>query len=255
MSSDLATNRYGSIAAEIYDLDKPYFALPDTAFHLQRFAGFGRPILEPACGSGRTLVPFLQAGLDVTGFDPSQEMLDRCRARCAEAGLFPNLSRQAYEDFAYDRRFGAILIPVGSFTLIDDFAAAMHVLRRFHDHLEPGGLLLLDIQGLAFLPSTARDRRRWTSPDGDLLTLDGERTATDWLRQRSETTYRYERWRGGRLVETQIEVMAQRYWGLDEFRMALEAAGFGDVSVAGGYDRSRGPRRSDRVWTFEAQAS
>lgn len=34
MSSDLTTNRYGSIAAEIYDLDKPYFALPDTAFHL-----------------------------------------------------------------------------------------------------------------------------------------------------------------------------------------------------------------------------
>lgn len=46
--------------------------------------------------------------------------------------------------------------------------------------------------------------------------------------------------------------MAQRYWGLDEFRMALEAAGFGDVSVTGGYDRSRGPRRADRVWTFEA---
>lgn len=252
MSSDLTTNRYGSIAAEIYDLDKPYFALPDTAFHLQRFAGFGRPILEPACGSGRTLVPFLEAGLDVTGFDPSPEMLDRARVRCAEAGFGPDLSRQAYEDFAYDRRFGAILVPVGSFTLIDDFAVGMDVLRRFRDHLEPGGVLVLDIQGLAFLASASRDRRRWTAPDGDLLTLDGERTATDWLRQRSETTYRYERWQGGRLVETQIEVMAQRYWGLDEFRMALEAAGFGDVSVTGGYDRSRGPRRADRVWTFEA---
>lgn len=247
-----ATNRYGSIAAEIYDIDKPYFALPDTRFHLDRFARFERPILEPACGSGRTLVPFLQAGLDITGFDPSPEMLDRCRARCAEAGFAPDLSRQRYEDFAYGRRFGAILVPVGSFTLVDDFAAALAVLGRFHGHLEPGGVLVLDIQGLSFLAGGGSDRRRWPAPNGDVLTCEGLRTATDWLRQRAETTYRYERWRDGKLVEAEIDVMAQRYWGLDEFRLALEAAGFGGVSVCGGYERGREPRPRDRVWTFEA---
>jgi len=254
MPSDMTTNRYGSIAAEIYDIDKPYFALPDTRFHLERFAGFGRPILEPACGSGRTLVPLLQAGLDVTGFDPSGEMLDRCRVRCAEAGFAPELSRQRYEDFAYDRRFGAILIPVGSFTLVDDFAAALAVLGRFREHLEPGGVLVIDLQGLNFLIGGQPDRRRWTAPNGDLLTCEGLRTATDLMRQRAETTYRYERWRDGTLVESQIDVMAQHYWGLDEFRLALEAAGFGGVAVTGGYDRSRGPRQADRVWTFEAAA-
>ncbi|MET0273534.1 MAG: class I SAM-dependent methyltransferase [Phenylobacterium sp.] len=246
------TNRYGAIAAEIYDIDKPFGALPDTAFHLERFAGFPRPILEPACGSGRTLVPLLEAGCDVTGFDPSAEMLDRCRARCAERGYAPDLSRQRYEDFAYDRRFGAILVPVGSFTLIDDVAVAMAVLRRFHDHLEPGGVLVLDIQGLAFLASAKDDRRRWTAPNGDLLTIEGVRVKTDWLAQRAEATYRYERWRDGVLVESQFELMAQRYWGLAEFRLALEAAGFTDVTVTGGYDRRRGPRAGDRVLTFEA---
>jgi len=252
MPSDTVLNRYGSIAAEIYDLDKPYFALPDTRFHLERFEGFDRPILEPACGSGRTLFPFLQAGLDICGFDPSPEMLDRCRERCAAAGYAPDLSLQRYEDFAYDRRFGAILIPAGSFTLIDETAAAMATLRRFHDHLEPRGLLVIDLQGLNFLASQGADRRRWTAPNGDLLTLEGARSATDWLRQRAESVYRYERWRDHALVETQIDVMAQRYWGLDEFRMALEAAGFTDVTVCGGYDRRRGPRPSDRGWTFEA---
>jgi SAM-dependent methyltransferase len=252
MPKDTVLNRYGSIAAEIYDIDKPYFALPDTRFHLERFQGFAGQILEPACGSGRTLIPFLQAGLDIAGFDPSLEMLDRCRARAAEAGFSPDLSRLRYEDFAYDRRFGAILIPVGSFTLVDDFAVAMDVLRRFHDHLDPGGMLVIDLQGLNFLASQATDRRRWTAPNGDLLTCEGVRTATDLLRQRAENTYRYERWRDHALVESQIDVMAQRYWGLDEFRLALEAAGFSGVTVCGGYDRRRGPRESDRVWTFEA---
>ncbi|WP_337189305.1 class I SAM-dependent methyltransferase [Phenylobacterium sp.] len=252
MPSDATTNRYGSIAAEIYDIDKPLLALPDTGFHLERFRDFHRPILEPACGSGRTLVPFLQAGLDISGFDPSPEMLERCRTRCAEAGYAPDLSQQRYEDFAYPRRFGAILIPVGSFTLIDDFATAMEALARFRDHLEPGGVLVVDLQGLSFLASRTEDRRRWTSPSGELLTLEGVRTATDWKRQRAETTYRYERWRDGVLAESQIEVMAQRYWGLEEFRLALAAAGFAEVSVSGGYDRRRAPRATDRVWTFEA---
>lgn len=254
MPSDITLNRYGSIAAEIYDIDKPYFALPDTVFHLERFKGFDRPILEPACGSGRTLVPFLEAGLDIAGFDPSAEMLDRCRARCAAAGFAPDLRQERWDDFTVDRRFGAVLIPVGSFTLIDDFAAALATLRRFRDCLESGGVLVIDLQGLAFLNAGHPDRRRWTAPNGDLLTCEGIRAATDQMRQRAETSYRYERWRDGTLVETQIDVMAQRYWGLEEFRLTLLAAGFRDVSVTGGYDRSRGPRQADRVWTFEAVA-
>jgi SAM-dependent methyltransferase len=253
MTPDAAVNRYGSIAAEIYDLDKPYGALPDTGFHLERLAGFGGALLEPACGSGRTLIPLLKAGLDVTGFDPSPEMLAQCRARCAEAGFTPDLSRQRFEDFAFDRRFDAVLVPVGSFTLIDDYAQACAVLRRFHDHLSPGGLLIIDNQGLAALASETPDRRRWTAPNGDLLTLEGLRTRTDWLRQRAETVYRYERWRDGVLVESQIDIMIQRYWGLEEFRLALEATGFEVTAMVGGYNRSRAPRASDRGITYEAR--
>ena len=36
-------------------------------------------------------------------------------------------------------------------------------------------------------------------------------------------------------------------------RLALADAGFADIQVYGGYDRSRGVRPSDRVWTFEAR--
>jgi SAM-dependent methyltransferase len=252
MPIDTTINRYGSIAAEIYDIDKPLGALPDTAFHLERFAGFDGPILEPACGSGRTLIPFLEAGLDIAGFDSSQEMLERCRAHCAERGLAPDLSLQRYEDFAYARPFAAILVPVGSFTLIDDFAVAMAVLRRFHAALLPGGLLVLDMEPLRPLAIDGQDRRRWTAANGDLLTIEGVRVRVDWLGQREERQLRYERWRDHRLVESQIEPMAQRYWGLEEFRLALEASGFGEVRVIGGYDRGRSPRANDRTLTYEA---
>ena len=253
MHTNTTLNRYGSIAAEIYDIDKPFGALPDTKFHLERFQGLQGPILEPACGSGRTLVPLLEAGCEVTGFDTSEEMLDQCRARCAERGFTPHLSNQRFEDFAYDRRFAAVLIPAGSFTLIDRFDAAMAVLRRFHDCLSPGGIIVLDIQPLSFLVARGEDRRQWTAENGDLLTLEGVRTRTDWTQQRAENRLRYERWQGNRLVESQLEPMAQRYWGLEEFTLALGAAGFSEVSACGGYQRGRAVRSGDTVMTFEAR--
>lgn len=248
------TNLYGSIAAEIYDIDKPVGALPDTAFYLDRLSGVSGPVLEPACGSGRALVPLARAGHAMTGFDPSADMLARCRARCEAEGLDADLSLQRYEDFGYDRRFAAVVLPVGSFTLIADFAVALAVLKRFHAHLEPGGLLMIDLQSLAALKTPIEDRRSWTSPDGDLLTVEGMGTGTDWLRQTFATRYRYERWRGHALVESQIDPMIQRAWGVAEFELALGAAGFRDVRATGGYDRSRGPRPGDRVLTFEAIA-
>lgn len=248
------TNLYGSIAAEIYDLDKPVGALPDTAFYLDRLAGVSGPILEPACGSGRALIPLAQAGHPMSGFDTSDDMLARARARCDAAGVSAHLSRQGFEDFAYDQPFGAIVLPVGSFTLIGDIAVALAVLKRFHGALAPGGLLMVDMQPLSMLSRPIQDRRSWTTPEGDLLTVEGIGTGTDWLRQTFETRYRYERWRDHRLVETQIDPMLQRAWGKTEFELALAAAGFGEIRVTGGYDRSRGVRPSDRVLTFEATA-
>jgi SAM-dependent methyltransferase len=253
MHTNTTSNRYGSIAAEIYDIDKPFGALPDTRFHLERFTGFQGPILEPACGSGRTLLPLLEAGCEVAGFDFSQDMLDRCRGRCAERGFDPDLSRQGFEDFQYDRRFAAVLVPVGSFTLIDRFEAAMAVLRRFHDCLLPGGVVVLDIEPLSSLAGRDEDRRQWTADNGDLLTIDGVRARTDWIGQRREARLRYERWRGHQLVESQLEPMAQRFWGLEEFALALAAAGFTDVSACGGYKRGRPVRSGDTVMTFEAR--
>ena len=48
-------------------------ALSFYMHHAQQSNG---PILEPMCGSGRFLIPMLQAGLDAEGFDASPSMLD-----------------------------------------------------------------------------------------------------------------------------------------------------------------------------------
>lgn len=244
-------NPYGKLCTEIYELDKPAGSLPDVPYYLDRLAAVSGPILEAAIGTGRLAIPLMEAGHAVVGFDASADMLAQCRANCDARGLTPDLRQARFQDFAYDQRFGAIVVPVSTFTFVDDFAEALAVLKRFHDHLEPGGLLMVDlpVMGRFWDGETIRT---WTAPGGDLLTLTSRKVETDLLRQRHVAHHRYERWRGGRLIETELEVMAGREWGLKEFELTLLAAGFGEVSVFGAYDRTRAPRRSDRGLTFEA---
>jgi SAM-dependent methyltransferase len=252
MTSNPRANRYGALAAEVYDIDKPVGSLGDITFHRKRLTQIRGPILEPACGSGRALIPFMQAGCDMTGFDASQEMLDQCQARCAERGLAPALSRQSLLDFGYGQSFAAVVVPVGTFGLIDSYDDATAVLKRFHAHLAPGGLLILDVEPIRALTASGESRRSWTAANGDLITADTRRMAVNWLEQRFEYHSVYQRWRGHRLVETELEPMALRYWGLRELTLTLLAAGFGEIGVFGDYDRDRPPRSGDKTLTFEA---
>jgi hypothetical protein len=180
-------------------------------------------------------------------------MLHQCRLACDQRGLSPDLRRTSFEEFAYDERFAAIVVAAGTFTLIDDFAAALAALRRFHAHLRPGGRLFVDLTPLAFLTATPADfLRSWTTPEGDILRIDSRRIELDLLAQRRVSHDHYQRWRDGRLAEQELEVLAQRYWGLQEFELALRAAGFGDICVCGGYRSGRAPHGGDRMWCFEA---
>jgi SAM-dependent methyltransferase len=217
-------NRYGALCTEVYELDKPPGSLADVGYYLRRLAGLDGPILEAACGSGRLLIPLVEAGLDVTGFDGSADMLAACRRHCADRGLAPSLQQARFQDFAYDQGFAAILAPVGTFTLIDEFDEALAALRRFFDHLRPGGRLMIDLLPLGSLANEAPDIRTWTADNGDLLRIEGRPVEIDFVRQRRVTHDRYERWRNGRLVESELEVMAFPLWGEKEFELALRPA-------------------------------
>lgn len=244
-------NPYGRLATEIYDFDKPPGALPDVAFYTERLKAIDGPILEPACGTGRLLIPLLEAGHEIWGFEPSPDMLDVCRRNCAERGLDPPLESFRFQDFAYDRRFAAIIVPVSTFSFLADFSEAMETLRRFRAHLQPGGLLMVDLQPPQRMWARHGGLRTWSMPSGDLLRMDSRHVSTDEVEQIVVNHMTYERWRDGRLIESELEIMTGRVWGRHEFELALRAAGFAEVQVFGDY-RRRPARHGDSGLTFEA---
>ena len=83
---------YSKLSSEVYDIDK-YVGLSfgDVEFYSDRLASYTGNILEPGVGTGRILIPLLEKGLKVDGFDVSSEMLKVCRNNCVKRGLNPKL--------------------------------------------------------------------------------------------------------------------------------------------------------------------
>jgi SAM-dependent methyltransferase len=248
------TSGYKRLSAWAYDLDKPLGrSFGDIEFLLARLKECDGPILEPAVGTGRVFIPLLEAGLVVEGFDASDDMLARCRAHCRARGLSPRLDKMRFEDFEYDHAFAAIIVPAGTFELIDDFATAMAVLRRMNAHLMPGGRLIVDLDPVAWFFGDDRQTYRWPTEDGGELTEQAQATEIDHLRQRTVTPFVYEYWRDGKLVERETEEMTLRWWGVDEFTLALGAARFSDVAVCGNHEAGCPPTSEDDKITVEAR--
>lgn len=245
-------NRYGTLCAEIYDLDKPVGSLFDIPYHQNRLKDLEGPILEAAVGTGRLFIPLLEAGLDMVGFDHSADMLAVCRHNAMARGLAPVLAQARFQDFAFDRAFAALIVPASSFMLVDEFDEALAVLGRFHDALTPGGLLLVDLPPMSFFEAPG-GVRSWTAANGDLLRLNSQRVETDPIGQRRVNNDTYERWRDGRLLESQLELFAYRVWGMQEFAMALAATGFTDIEVCANYRPGRAPKPTDGILNFAAR--
>jgi SAM-dependent methyltransferase len=68
-------------------------------FHVGLARAAKGPVLDIACGTGRVLVPVLQAGIDADGLDLFQPMLDTARRKEAALGLAPALHRGDLAEF------------------------------------------------------------------------------------------------------------------------------------------------------------
>ena len=242
---------YGRLVTEVYELDKPVgspFAGLDL--YTRQLAGVTGRILEPATGTGRVLIPLLEAGLTVEGLDTSPDMLAVCRQHCRDRGLDPVLREADMTGLAEPAAYQAIIIPAASIMLLDGRDEAPRALAAFHESLVPGGRLILDVEppSLVTEPAPMRYWRR----DPYLWTLQVMHTEYDSAASQTTSFLRYEKWRDGGLVATELQLFRLQYWSLPEFGRLLADTGFTDISVTANYRDGRRPGPDSRVWTFHA---
>ncbi|MCT7359944.1 MAG: SAM-dependent methyltransferase [Thalassobium sp.] len=247
-------NVYGKLAAWVYHLDKPIgHSFGDLEYYRERLAGCTGAILEPATGNGRILIPLLESGLNIEGFDASEEMLHYCRQECLQRNLTPVLTRQTFGDFTAPRCYEAIIMPAGSFQLITNTASALALLQRCYDNLLPGGRLILDIDNSKEIIRSRSTLRSWKASDDECLTLSSSDPEINYVQQTTLTYLRYEHWQNGILTSTELDLFCLRWWGIYELTFALRAAGFTDVIVSGDYQHGRAADNDDAIISFEAR--
>jgi SAM-dependent methyltransferase len=218
----------------------------------------GEPALDLGCGTGRLLLPYLRAGLDVDGCDVSADMLALCSAEAEREGLSPTLYQQAMHELDVPRAYKTIVV-CGAFGLGSSRDQDLEALRRIHDHLEPGGRLVLDNEvpyadadawpywlkdGRASLPEPLEQLDSPTQAlDGAEYKLSSRIVELDPLDQRMTLEMHAEMWRDGELAAEEDHLLNLHMYFRDELLLMLERAGFSDIVVRGGY--SDEPARPD----------
>ena len=208
----------------------------------------GQPALDVACGTGRLLVPYLRAGLDVDGCDVSADMIALCREKAGLQGHSPNLYVQPMHALDLPRRYRTIYV-CGAFGLGSTREQDAKALTRFHDLLEPGGRLLVDNEvpyaddahwkywlkdARSALPMPAeRPRARRLASDGSEYGLRTRVLAVDPLDQSITLEMRIERWLNDALAEAEEHRLDARYYFAHELRLLVERAGFHEIVVHG----------------------
>lgn len=247
---------YSKLSSEVYDLDKPVgSSFGDVEYYAERLLECDGPVLEPAVGTGRMLIPLLEQGFDVDGFDMSTEMLEICWTNCSERGLDPLVFEASMETFDSERDYGAIIIPTGTFLLMHERESAIQALHNFFKHLLDGGKLIVDVMLPGNIELYRENVRTWTTPKGEVITVESKKVEVDWVKQYSVGQNRYEKWHAGSLVDTELERIPIRWYGIDEFKDLLEKVGFTDITVSADYEYGKTPSRPGQTVTFEAVAN
>ncbi|MGI8825154.1 MAG: class I SAM-dependent DNA methyltransferase [Chloroflexota bacterium] len=207
----------------------------------------GGHVLEPACGSGRALVPLAEAGNRITGLDASEHMLALAREKLAASGTEVerrvHLQRGDMRSFDFGEKFDLAIIAVKSFAYLIERSEQQRTLTAVAAHLRPGGLLALDLlhpspEWLMEAPGSLRqDQVRYVPYLGATVARTETMVSVDMARQVRVIRSAYEIVAGDGSVKKRIVEWPYRYTYRFEAEHLLERAGFDIQAVYGGYQR------------------
>lgn len=210
-----------------------------------------RPAAPNPRPESRFLVPLLEQRCDIDGVDASTHMLEACRARCEKRGLTPVLYEQLLEHIDLPRKYGLVIIPAGSFSLLTDQTRIQESLKRIHGLMLPGAKFVLEVEKHAPQPSSF-------SPRGvrSVERCDGAKIIISWSghydpeERISHQINRYEFVKDERLLETEFEDFDLRHYDPTEFRDLLEATGFHQIRLLESYSLAP-PKDTGETLVFE----
>jgi SAM-dependent methyltransferase len=236
---------------EIYDLFHPPDAGDnDIEYYRTLAVRDGGPVLELGCGTGRTLLPIANAGVEIHGLDNSSRMLaaleERLRAEPTPVRNRVQIHSGDMAKFEFPDRYAVVQIPFRGFLHNVTPEQQRACLRCCWSHLRAGGCLVFSV----FHPSLelTEDSRtgrgpsgmwRWRGeralPDGGFVAL-SDCISYDTVQQTLAARLRYERYdTAGQLVNQHLHRLDLAYLYPRDLEDLLHECGFTDVTIEGGF--------------------
>lgn len=189
----------------------------------------GDPILDCACGAGRHLNLYLEAGRRAVGVDLSLDLLRHGRAR--RAGACRPVVRADMRALPFpEGTFGAVTSLFTSFGYFDDPSEDRRVLSEISRVLRPGALYVLDFLNAPWVRATLAPESERALDDGGRLI---ERRHIDEASRRVVKRAARVDASGKRREWTE----AVRLYEADELEVMLQAASLEPLRRFGAFDR------------------
>jgi len=194
----------------------------------------GKKLLDLACGTGKSFIPFLERGFEVTGCDQSAAMLAEAARKAPQAELFRADLRQVPAVGAFD----LVTCFDDSLNYLLDDADLTDALAAIARNLGPAGIGLFDLNTLlAYRTTFAQDSV--AVRDGTVFAWKGESSADAAPGCRADALIHIFAPRAGGGYERVDVRHAQRHFPCERVRALIAQAGLRCLGVHGVEDDAR----------------
>lgn len=244
-------NYYGSLCTELYEILHEKAPEDELDFYVS-YAEKGMKILEPLCGSGRFLVPFLERGFDICGIDLSEEMLMKLKEKASNARV-----RQAdLSEYSSEEKYDYIFISSGSVSLFTDIELCKKILGMLKNMLAPEGKLVFAVDTVANVCQDDKDYREDVAvktKEGYTLVL----KTKNHYDAKSQTQYSpglYELYDGETLIQSELMDFQTHLYKFGEMEQYLTELGFIKIKTYASFSKKPASGDGDEIFLFECSA-
>lgn len=245
---EMIKNYYGSLCTEMYEILHKDAPQDELSFYLS-YVEKGMKILEPLCGSGRFLIPFLERGFDISGIDLSTEMLAKLNQKAPNAKVF----QKDILEYDSKEKYDYIFISSGSVSLFTDMNLCRRILCKMKNLLKQNGKFVFAVDTIADRCPDDSDYKTSISvktKEGYELILKGK----NYYDEKTHTQYSpsiYELYNGTKLLQQEEMDFQTHLYELGEIEPYLSEIGFTKVNVYSSYDKEIAENNQTEMFLYE----
>ena len=247
--SKTTQNYYGNLCTEMYEILHKTAPQDELEFYLS-YAKKGDRILEPLCGSGRFLVPFMKRGFHISGMDLSAEMLSKLKQKAPDAEVI----QADILEYSSQEQYDYIFISSGSVSLFTDPASCRKVLDNMKRMLTPHGKFVFAVDTITnkcFNDPDYKTSASVKTNEGFQLILKSK----NYYDEQSQTQFSpgiYELYNdAGELLQSEHMDFQTHLYQLGEMEQSLKEIGFTNVKTYSSFSKEVASGEKCDMFLFE----